>query len=127
MEKHKPLRKDSLGMQEGVALFGRHQLECIEFCLVVDDEPAELMCCELVGRSTWVISNREGVVDAFFRQWEEASFSQTLVLVGHFHHPDNFWKDNIARQNQTSRFLERIDNSFLTQVIRSMSQQGEVL
>ena len=47
--------------------------------------------------------------------------------MGEFHHPDICWKDNIARQMQTRRFLECIDISFLTQVIQESTRRGALL
>lgn len=51
----------------------------------------------------------EVVDEAFFRQLEESSRLQALVLVRDFSRFDIWWKDNTAKQKQSRRFLECID------------------
>ncbi|GAB0186320.1 hypothetical protein GRJ2_001097300 [Grus japonensis] len=62
-------------------------------------------------------SDREEVDDVFFRQLEEASCSQALVLMGDLNHPDICWKDNTAGLKQSRKFLEQINGNFLAWVI----------
>ncbi|KAJ7410616.1 hypothetical protein BTVI_53109 [Pitangus sulphuratus] len=55
------------------------------------------------------------VDEAFYRQLEAASQSQALVPVGDFNQPDICWRSNTAMHKQSRRFLESIDDNFLTQ------------
>ena len=50
-----------------------------------------------------------------FRHREETSCSQVIVLTGVSNQADICWTDNTAGHNQSRRFLECIDDSFLTQ------------
>ncbi|GAB0205340.1 hypothetical protein GRJ2_002999600 [Grus japonensis] len=59
----------------------------------------------------------EEVDEAFYRQLEVALRSQALVLMGDLNHPDICWKGNTARHAQTRRFLQSINDNFLTQVV----------
>lgn len=60
---------------------------------------------------------------AFCRQLEAASCLQTLVLMGNSNHTDICRRDNAAAQRKRSRrFLECIDDTFLTQVIKKLKR-----
>jgi len=59
----------------------------------------------------------EEIDEAFYRQLQAASQSQALVLMGDFNHPDISWEDHTARQTQSRRFLQTIDDNFLMQVV----------
>ena len=52
---------------------------------------------------------------------------QALVLTGDFNHPDICWRDNTAGHKQSRRFLERVDDNFLTQVIEVPTRRGALL
>ncbi|GAB0209507.1 mitochondrial enolase superfamily member 1 [Grus japonensis] len=69
----------------------------------------------------------EEVDEAFCRQLEVASQSQALVLMGDFHHPDICWKGNTARYVQSRRFLQSIDDNFLTQLVEEPTRRGMLL
>ncbi|GAB0206587.1 hypothetical protein GRJ2_003124300 [Grus japonensis] len=69
----------------------------------------------------------EEVDEAFCRQLIVASRSQALVLMGDFNHPDICWKDNTARHAQSRRFLQSIDDNFLTQVVEEPTRRGVLL
>jgi len=58
--------------------------------------------------------NQEEVVEAFYRQLKVASESQTLVLLGDFNHPDIRWEDHTTRHTESRRFLQSIEENFLT-------------
>ena len=48
MDGYMLFRKDRLGRKgDGVALYVRGQLECLEFCLGMDDEPTESLCIRI--------------------------------------------------------------------------------
>jgi len=57
--------------------------------------------------------------EAFFLQLQEASHSQSVVLLGDFNHPNICWKSSIASCRQSRRFLECVEDIFLSQVIDS--------
>jgi len=47
----------------------------------------------------------------------EVSQSLALVLVGDFNLPDICWKQNTAERKQPRRFLECVEDNFLTQLV----------
>ena len=74
------------------------------------------------------LPDQEELIDeAFFLQLQEASRSQALVLLGDFNHPDICWKSNTASCRQSSRFLECIEDNFLSQVISTPTRGDAIL
>ncbi|GAB0208569.1 cAMP-dependent protein kinase inhibitor alpha [Grus japonensis] len=69
----------------------------------------------------------EEVDEAFYRQLEVASQSQALVLMGDFNHPGICWNSNMAKHAQSRRFLQSIDDNFLTQVVEEPMRRGVLL
>jgi len=69
----------------------------------------------------------EEIDEAFYRQLQAASQSQALVLMGNFNHPDISWEDHTARQVQSRRFLQSIDDNFLMQVVEEPTRKGALL
>ncbi|GAB0207738.1 hypothetical protein GRJ2_003239500 [Grus japonensis] len=67
------------------------------------------------------------VDEAFYRQLEVASQSQALVLMGDFNHPDICWKSKRAKHAQSRRFLQSIDDNFLTWVVEETMRRGMLL
>jgi len=65
--------------------------------------------------------------EAFYRQLQAASQSQALVLMGVFSHPDISWEDPTARQAQSRRFLQSINDNFLMQVVEEPTRKGALL
>ncbi|KAK4816377.1 hypothetical protein QYF61_016281 [Mycteria americana] len=51
----------------------------------------------------------------------------SLVLVGDFNLPDVCWKYNTAERKQSRRFLERVADHFLTQLVREPTREGAPL
>ncbi|GAB0208473.1 mitochondrial enolase superfamily member 1 [Grus japonensis] len=47
--------------------------------------------------------------------------------MGDFNHPDICWKGNTARHAQSRRFLQSIDDNFLTQVVEEPTRRGVLL
>ncbi|GAB0184184.1 hypothetical protein GRJ2_000884000 [Grus japonensis] len=92
----------------GVALYVREQLECIKLRLGVDQEES---------KAYGPPDQEEEVDEAFCRQLEAASRLQALALMGDFNHPDICWKSNTAKRARSSRFLQGIDDNFLTQLV----------
>ncbi|XP_032060951.1 olfactory receptor 14A16-like [Aythya fuligula] len=70
---------------------------------------------------------KEEVNEAFFRQLKVASESQALVLMGDFNHPGICWEDHTARHEQSRRFLQCIDDNFMTQVVEKPTRRCVLL
>lgn len=60
-------------------------------------------------------------------QLQEASHSQTLVLLGNFNHPDIYWESSTTSCKQCRRILECMEGSFLGQVIDSPARGDMML
>jgi len=63
----------------------------------------------------------------FFLQLQETSHSQSLVLLGDFHHPNIHWKSSMASCRQPRTLLEWIEDNFLSRVIGSPTQGNAIL
>ncbi|TRZ12815.1 hypothetical protein HGM15179_014306 [Zosterops borbonicus] len=71
--------------------------------------------------------NQEEEVDnLFYKQLETVSGSSALVLVGDFNLPDICWELNTAEKRQPRKFLECIDDNFLSQLV-SEPTRGETM
>ncbi|PKU41722.1 rna-directed dna polymerase from mobile element jockey- hypothetical protein [Limosa lapponica baueri] len=62
-----------------------------------------------------------------YRQIGAASYSQTLVLLRDFTHPDICWRDNTAGHKKSRKFLECVDDNFLLQMTEKPKRKGTVL
>jgi len=69
----------------------------------------------------------EPIDEAFFLQLQEASHSQSLILLGDFNHPAIYWKSSAVNCRQCRRFLECIKDNFLSQVIDIPTQVDAIL
>ncbi|GAB0206965.1 hypothetical protein GRJ2_003162100 [Grus japonensis] len=102
MDGYKLFRRDRQGRRGGgVALYVRECFDCIE----LDDCDDKVECL-------W----DEEVDEAFYKRLAEVSQSLALVLVGDFNLPDICWKSNTAERKQSRRFLECVEDNFLTQL-----------
>ncbi|KAK4822072.1 hypothetical protein QYF61_009333 [Mycteria americana] len=72
-------------------------------------------------------SQDEETDELFYKQLGEASRSLALVLVGDFNLPDVCWKYNTAERKQSRRFLERVADNFLTQLVSEPTREGAPL
>jgi len=61
--------------------------------------------------------------EALYKQIGVASYSQNMVLMGDFNHPNICWKDNMAVHQKSKRFLECVDN-FLFQAVQETTRTG---
>ncbi|GAB0204057.1 hypothetical protein GRJ2_002871300 [Grus japonensis] len=50
-----------------------------------------------------------------------------MVLMGDFNHPDICWKVNTSRHKQSRKFLQSINDNFLTQVVEEPTRRGVLL
>ncbi|GAB0200488.1 hypothetical protein GRJ2_002514200 [Grus japonensis] len=80
-----------------------------------------------LSKANWPPDQDEEVDEAAYRHLEVASWSQALVLMGDFNHPDICWKGNTARHAQSRRFLQSIGDNFLTQVVEEPTRRGVLL
>jgi len=128
-------RKDRPTRRGGrVALYVREQVECIELGLGGDEEQVESLCVRIKGQAHkgdirvgvyyWPPDQEEEVDEAFYRQLQAALQSQALVLMGDFNQPDISWEDHTARQAQSRRFLQSINDNFLMQVLEEPTRKA---
>jgi len=115
----------------------REQLECIELCLGVDEEPVNSLLVRIkrqahmgdavVGVHYRPPDQEEEVDEAFYRQLKVASQSQSLVLMGDFNHPGICWEDCRARHMLSRKFLQGINDNFLMQVMEEPTRRCMLL
>jgi len=67
------------------------------------------------------------VHEALHGKLETASCSHTLVLMGDFKYPHICWRNNTAGHKHSRRFLERIGDDFLLQVVEKPKRRGVLL
>ncbi|KAK4810488.1 hypothetical protein QYF61_004268 [Mycteria americana] len=115
MDGYKLLRRDRRGRRGGgVALYVRECLDSLE--LDDGDDRVECLWVRIRGKA-----NKADIVLG------EASRSLALVLVGDFNLPDVCWKYNTAERKQSRRFLERVADNFLTQLVSEPTREGAPL
>jgi len=133
MDGYRLFRKDRPTRRGGgVVLYVREQLECIEVGLGANEERVESLWVRIKGQGhtgdiTVPPDQEEEIDEAFYRQLQAASKSQAPVLMGDFNHPDISWEDHTASQAQSRRFLQSIDDNFLTQVVKEPTRKGTLL
>jgi len=138
MDGYRLFRKDRpTRRSRKVAPYVRGQLECIELGLGADEERVEILWIRskgqahmgdiMVGVYYRPPDQGEEVDEAFYRQLQAASQSQALVLMGDFNHPDISWENHTARQAQSRRFLQSINDKFLMQVVEEPTRKGTLL
>ncbi|GAB0203140.1 hypothetical protein GRJ2_002779600 [Grus japonensis] len=121
----------------GVTLYVNDQLECMELCLGMDEEPTESLWVRIKGSAgtgdiiagvCYSPPNQGDRADeALYRHLGAPSHSQALVLMGRFNHPNICWRDNAAGHKQSRRFRECIDRNFLLQVTEEPTRRGAML
>ena len=65
--------------------------------------------------------------ERLYKQLGEVSRSLPLVLVEDFNFPDICWNYNTADKEQSWRFLERVGDNFLTQLVREPTRGSNIL
>ncbi|KAK4828588.1 hypothetical protein QYF61_000040 [Mycteria americana] len=130
------LRRDRRGRRGGgVALYVRESLDSLE--LDDGDDRVECLWVRIKGKANkadivvgvcYRPPNQDDEADKlFYKQLGEASQSLALVLVGDFNLPDVCWIYNTAERKQSRRFLERVADNFLTQLVREPAREGAPL
>ncbi|KAK4824398.1 hypothetical protein QYF61_014058 [Mycteria americana] len=136
MDGYKPFRRDRQGRRGGgVALYVRECFGCLE--LEDSDDRVECLWVRIRGKANKADivvgicyrppSQDEEADEIFHKQLGEVSRSLALVLVGDFNLPDVCWKYNTAERKQSRRFLERVEDNFLTQLVREPTREGAPL
>ncbi|KAK4817118.1 hypothetical protein QYF61_027981 [Mycteria americana] len=136
MDGYKLFRRDRQGRRGGgVALYIRECLDSLE--LDDGDDRVECLWVRIRGKANkadivvgvcYRPPNQDEETDElFYKQLGEASRSLALVLVGDFNLLDVCWKYNTAERKQCSRFLERVADNFLTQLVSEPTREGASL
>ncbi|GAB0183522.1 hypothetical protein GRJ2_000817500 [Grus japonensis] len=136
MDGYKLFRRDRQGRRgSGVALYVRDCFNCIE--LNDCDDKAQCLWVRMRGKANKADillgvcyrppNRREEVGEVFYKWLAEVSQSLALVLVGDFNLLDVCWKYNIAERKQSRRFLECMEDNFLTQQVSAPSMGGALL
>lgn len=95
------------------------KVDCTEQSLKNTNEQVESLWVKFRGQA----SKESFVVDVYYFQrgvcWQsilqEASCSQTLILLGDVYHPDVCWKSGTASCQKSKRVLECAEDNFLIQ------------
>ncbi|GAB0210334.1 hypothetical protein GRJ2_003499200 [Grus japonensis] len=133
MDGYKLFRRDRQGRRGGgVALYVRECFDCLE--LDDCDDKVECLWVRMRGKADILLgvcyrppNQDEEADEAFYKQLAEVSQSPALVLVGDFNLPDVCWKYNTAERKQSRRFLECVENNFLTQLVSEPTRGGASL
>ncbi|PKU42865.1 rna-directed dna polymerase from mobile element jockey-like [Limosa lapponica baueri] len=125
MDGYKLFRRDRQGRRgRGVALYIRECFDCRE--LDSSDDKVDCLWIRKKGKANkgdFVLgvcyrppNQDEEADEVFYKRLAEVSQLPALVLVGDFNLPDICWKYNTAESRQARRFLECMEDNFLTQL-----------
>ncbi|PKU37652.1 rna-directed dna polymerase from mobile element jockey-like [Limosa lapponica baueri] len=134
MDGYKLFRRDRQGRRgEGVALYIRECFDCIE--LDSSDDRVECLWVRMKGKANkgdFVLgvcyrppNQDEQADEVFCKRLGEVSQLTAIVLVGD--QPDICWKYNTAESRQARRFLECMEDNFLTQLVGEPTKGGTSL
>ena len=98
---------------------GDNRVECLWVRIRGKANKADVM----VGVCYRPPNQDEEADEIFYKKLGEVSRSLALVLMGDLNLPDVHWKYNTAERKQSRRFLECVEDNFLTQCV---SQLGKV-
>ncbi|KAM9590717.1 uncharacterized protein ACIBXB_005842 isoform 1-T1 [Morphnus guianensis] len=136
MDGYKLFRRDRQGRRGGgVALYVRECFDCTE--LHDCDDKVECLWVRMRGKADKAdimlgVCYRppdqvEEMDESFYKRLAVVSESCALVLVGDFNFPDVCWKYNTAVSKQSRRFLECVEDNFLTQLVGEPTRGGALL
>ncbi|KAK4819670.1 hypothetical protein QYF61_009779, partial [Mycteria americana] len=91
------------------------------FCLTQDDQQEDLTF-PLVDSNAQMQIRKRIVLEKLRK-----AVSSPCLLVGDFNLPDVCWKYNTAERKQSRRFLERVADNFLTQLVSEPTREGAPL
>ncbi|RMC20151.1 hypothetical protein DUI87_00997 [Hirundo rustica rustica] len=126
LDGYKLFRRDRKGRRGGgVALYIKKAFDAIG--IDTNDDGVECPWVRIKGKANkadillgvcFRPPNQEEEVDnLFYKQLENVSRSSTLVLVGDFNLPDICWELNTAEKRQSRKFLECMEDNFLSQLV----------
>ncbi|KAK4830250.1 hypothetical protein QYF61_009317 [Mycteria americana] len=132
----KLFRRDRQGRRgSGVALYVRKCFDCLE--LNDGDDTVQRLWVrirEKVSKADIMVggcfrppNQDEEADELFYKQLGEVSRSLALLLVGDFNLPDVCWKYNTAERKQSRRFLECVEDNYLTQLVSEPIGGGALL
>ena len=138
MDGYKLFRRDRPGkIGGGVALYVRDYFNCIELnncedkveCLWVKMRGKANKTDILLGICYRPPDQDEEADEVFYKRLAEVLQSLALALVGArtFNLPDICWKYNTAERKQSRRFLECVEENFLTQLVSEPTRGGASL
>jgi len=81
----------------------------------------------LLGVSDRSPNQDEDADEVFYSRLSEVSQLLAFVLMGDFNSPDICWKYNTAERKQSRRFLECVEDNFLTQLVGEPTRGGTLL
>ncbi|KAM9590842.1 uncharacterized protein ACIBXB_005891 [Morphnus guianensis] len=136
LDGYKLFRRDRQGRRgSGVALYVRECFDSTE--LQNCDDKVECLWVRMRGKA-----NKADIVlgvcyrppdqveetdETFYKRLAVVSELCALVLEGHFRFPDVCWKYNTAESKQSRRFLECVEDNFLTQLVGEPTRGGALL
>ncbi|GAB0204752.1 hypothetical protein GRJ2_002940800 [Grus japonensis] len=136
MNGYKLFRRDRQGRRgSGVALYVKECFDCLELddgdnrveCLWVRIRGKANKADIMVGVCYRPAKQDEEADEILYKQLGEVSQSLVLFLVGNFNLPDICWKYNTAERKQSRRFLECVEDNFLTQLVREPARASAPL
>lgn len=130
MDGYELFRRDRLGKRGGrVAQYFRECLDCLELsngndrteCVWVRISGKANKACVMVGVSSRPPNQAKEADHIFYKQVGE---SLALVLAGSFNLTNACWKYYKVERKQCRRFLECVEDKFLTQLVREPAGDG---
>ncbi|RMC01147.1 hypothetical protein DUI87_22238 [Hirundo rustica rustica] len=123
---YKLFRRDRKGRRGGgVALYSKQTFDTVG--IEIKEDGAEYLWVEIKGKANkadillgvcYPPPNQEEEVDnLFYKQLGNVSGSTALVLVGDFNLPDICWELNTAEKRWSRKFLECMEDNFLSQLV----------
>ncbi|RMC08902.1 hypothetical protein DUI87_13896 [Hirundo rustica rustica] len=136
LDGYKLFRRDRKGRRGGgVALYIRGVLDVTG--IETNDDEVESLWVKIKGKANkadillgvcYRPPNQDEEVDnLFYKQLNNVSGSSALVLVGDFNLPDIFWELNTAEKQQSRKFLECVEDNFLSQLVSKPTRGGTML
>ncbi|TRZ14270.1 hypothetical protein HGM15179_012835 [Zosterops borbonicus] len=126
LDGYKLFRRDRKGRRGGgLALYIKKAFDSID--IETNEDGDECLWVRIKGRANKadiVLGvcyrppiQEEEVGNLFYKQLETVSGSSALVLVGNFNLPAICWELNTAEKRQSRKFLECMDDNFLSQLV----------
>ncbi|TRZ08141.1 hypothetical protein HGM15179_018968 [Zosterops borbonicus] len=135
LDGYKLFRRDRKGRRGGgVALYIKKVFDSIG--IETNEDGVECLWVRIKGRANKADillgvcfrppNQEEEVHNLFYKQLETVSGSSALVLVGDVNLPDICWEHNTAEKRQSRKFLECMDDNFLSELVGEPTR-GEIM